>query len=384
MAASDDQTPINRPRILEVLFSFRVGGSEVVGFELAKQLHESGAEVICASLDGIGGPLQSRCDEIGLPIVDLQISKKGLLARNGISLGLSKRLATLKVDVVHLQHFVALNKIGLPARMAGIPRIVVTEHSEAQLLESLAGRIRLRLNWRLAHRITVIHEGLRRYLIEQLHVPQDRIEVIANGIDLRVWQASDRQQCRTDLGLNSEFTFAFVGRLAEVKNVPGLITAFLAAASKLPMPVKLVIVGDGAEMERCRQLASEHSLGACVSLVGEHTDTRRFLAAADAFILNSHSEGVPRALLEAMAMGLPCIAPAVGGIPELLAGRGWLTSPNDVQSVILAISDVAQNQLAARSKAREGRQYVSNRFNSTDTLQRYQRALFSHLTETEY
>src|SRR6516164_8512281 len=89
--SSAPQTPATRPappRILEVLFSFRVGGSEVVGLELAHQLARSGATVMCTALDGMTGPLRSRCTELGLPVVYLGLPIRNILGRNGISIPL--------------------------------------------------------------------------------------------------------------------------------------------------------------------------------------------------------------------------------------------------------------------------------------------------------
>ena len=111
------------PRILEVLFSFRVGGSELVGLDLARQLVESGAEVYCAAIDAGPGPLRELCAKYGIRIVDLHIPTRNPLTRNGFSFALARRLKDLKLDAVHFQHFLALNKLGLPARLAGIRRL---------------------------------------------------------------------------------------------------------------------------------------------------------------------------------------------------------------------------------------------------------------------
>ncbi len=367
--------PTRTARILEVLYSFRVGGSEVVGFELARQLSRTGAQVLCAGLDGPAGPLRARCEAGGLEVVDLAIPQVNVLGRNGISAALVKRLAALRLDAIHLQHFVSLNKLGLAARLARIPRIIVTEHSEAQLRESSAGRLRLRLNWRLAHLITVIHEGIKHYLVEELGVPERRIVVIPNGIDTTDWHAADRAERRAALGLGTEFTFAFVGRLVEIKNVTGLIAAYLAACGRSPRPMRLLVVGGGPEMERCRALLAAHPFGSTVILAGEQSDTRPFLAAADAFVLNSRSEGVPRALLEAMAMGLPCIATAVGGIPELVSDRGWLTRPDDPESLVSALLEAVSDPAASRGRGAAGRSFVTSRYDMASVVARYQETL---------
>ena len=340
------------PRILEVLYSFRVGGSELVGLDLARQLVESGADVYCAAIDAGPGPLQERCAQYGIRVVDLHIPTRNPLTRNGLSFALARRLKDLRLDAVHLQHFLALNKLGLAARIAGIRRVVVTEHSVLDASQSRAGRFRIRLNWRLASTITVVHEGIKEYLCCRLGIPERRVEVIPIGIETEKYSRADRLARRAALGFGDEMIFIFVGRLAPVKNVPGLVAAFLAVQSTSSVPSRLLIVGEGDDRVAVRASIEGHPFGHRVLLAGEQADVRSYLAAADIFVLNSRSEGTPRALLEAMAVGLPAISPAVGNIPSMIAGRGWLTDSSDPVSLEDAMHYVLQNPAAVDEAGR--------------------------------
>jgi glycosyltransferase involved in cell wall biosynthesis len=359
------------PRILEVLYSFRVGGSELVGLDLARQLVESGAEVYCAAIDAGPGPLRARCAEYGIRVVDLQIPTRNFLTRNGLSIALARRLKELKLDAVHFQHFLGLNKLGLPARLAGIRRVVVTEHSVLDASQSPAVRFRIRLNWRLASAITVVHEGIKDYLCQRLKIPEGRVEVIPIGIETQKYHRDDRFTRRTALGFGDETVFVFVGRLAPVKNVPGLVEAFLAVQSKSRQPSRLLIVGDGEDQAAVRALIEAHPCGHRVVLAGEQEDVRSYLAAADIFVLNSRSEGTPRALLEAMAIGLPAISPAVGNIPSMIAGRGWLTDPSDPASLENAMLHVLQNPASVEEAGRGCAKYVRENFDARRSVERY-------------
>jgi glycosyltransferase involved in cell wall biosynthesis len=365
----------SRPRLLEVLFSFRTGGSEVVGLELAQQLSEAGVEVMCTAIDGVTGPLRDQCAAIGLPVIDLGLPYLDILRRNGFSLSLARRLRDLRLDAIHLQHFLSFYKCGPAARLAGIPRIVVTEHSDEKIREYAHQRVRLRCAWRLAHQITVIHQAMADYLCHQLHIPPSRITVIPNGIDAARWHRRDRQQCRAALGLGEEFVFMFVGRLASGKNVPELIRVFLASQSTFPRPGRLLVVGDGADMAACRSALADHPGAESVKLLGEQRDTRPFLAAADALVLNSFSEGVPRALIEAMCMGLPAIATAVGGIPALLKEHGWLTRVGDPESLKSALLDAATHPERAAHFGEQGEAYVRSRYDYREVIPHYLEAL---------
>jgi glycosyltransferase involved in cell wall biosynthesis len=368
-----------RPRILQVLYSYRVGGSEIFGLQLSRQLVEQGAEVLCGAIDGTPGPLIERCLEYGIQPVDLGIPTRNLLGRNGISLHLLRRMRELRPQALHLQHFLGLNKLGVTARLAGVPRIVVTEHSVLDVDQSRAGRIRARLSWRLATKITVIHASIRDYLCNRLGLPAERVEVIPIGIEIERYHRDDRVACRARLGLGSQVVFVFVGRLAPVKNVPGLIEAFLEVQSQGAPEARLLVVGDGDDRAACEELVRSHAYGSRVHMAGEQANTRPFVAAADVFIMNSRSEGTPRALLEAMAMGLPGLCPAVGGIPDMLAGRGWMTAANDPASLRQGIRFVLEHPEQIDSFAAPCREYVRANFESQRIAARYRELLIGGL-----
>jgi glycosyltransferase involved in cell wall biosynthesis len=364
------------------LYSFSVGGSQIVGLELARQLVESGAEVYCAAIDGGPGPLKAQCEQYGIRIVDLCIPTRNPLTRNGLSMALARRLKELRLDAIHLQHFIALNKLGFPARLAGIKRVVVTEHSVLDASQSRAGRFRIRLNWRLANTIAVVHEGIKEYLCRHLGVPQARVEVIPIGIETERYHRDDRNLRRAELGFGDEVVFVFVGRLAPVKNVPGLVAAFLNLQAKGGIPSRLLLVGDGEDAAVVRELIEGHPFGHRVTLAGEQTDVRSYLAAADVFVLNSRSEGTPRALLEAMAMGLPAICPAVGNIPAMIAERGWLTESTDPISLESAMHTALQNPAAVEEFGRRCTTYVRENFDTRRAGERYRQLLLNQDTAT--
>jgi glycosyltransferase involved in cell wall biosynthesis len=364
-----------RPRVLQVLYSFRVGGSEMFGLQLARQLADQGVEVICAALISSPGPILERCVQYGIPTIDLRVPDVNPLGRNGLSCHLVWRLRELRPDAIHLQHFLALNKLGIPARLAGVPRIVVTEHSVHDVAQSWAGRTRARFSWRLASDITVIHPSIKEYLCGELAVPRERVQVIPIGVEIDDYSRADRQAWRARLGIGSQLVFVFVGRLAPVKDACGLLTAFLEVQSRSNGGARLVIVGDGEERSACEALLRAHPHGQLVTLVGEQPDPRPYLAAADVFVLNSRSEGTPRALLEAMAAGLPAIAPAVGGIPDLLNGRGWITAPGDRASLERALEAVLADPEGVVSMGARCRDYVRMHFDSAQIVERYRRVL---------
>lgn len=378
-AANGSSAP--RPRVLQVLFSYQLAGSEIFGLELSRQLVQQGVEVLCAAIDETPGPLLERCPEYGIQPVELRIPTRSFLGRNGFSGHLVRRLRELRLDAVHLQHFQALYKLGLPARLARVPKVIVTEHSVFNVDCARSARVRARLDWRLATRIAVIHPGIREYLRSRIGVPAERVEVIPIGIDVEAYERKDREACRARLGLGPQVVFVFVGRLAPVKNVPGLIAAFLEVQSQGAPLATLLVVGDGEERGACEELIQAHPHGGRVRLVGMQADTRPFVAAADVFVMNSRSEGTPRALLEAMAMGLPGLCPAVGGIPDILHERGWLTAPGDPSSLRRALHSVLIHPEHISSRGATCRAYVRANFEHRGIAARYRELLVGRAHE---
>jgi glycosyltransferase involved in cell wall biosynthesis len=136
------------------------------------------------------------------------------------------------------------------------------------------------------------------------------------------------------LGIDAQNVVLFVGHLQERKAVDRLIAAIKILIDK---GYDLILLAVGGPVEDCdRQYVESletyiqaHSLSGNVRLCGAHEDVLPFLFAADIFCLPSHREGMPNVLLEAMACGLPCVAPASAGGDELLLdGAGVIPSSN--------------------------------------------------------
>jgi glycosyltransferase involved in cell wall biosynthesis len=124
-------------------------------------------------------------------------------------------------------------------------------------------------------------------------------------------------------------------------------------------------------MAACRAVLEGHREARAVTFLGEQTDVRPFLAAADVLVMNSLSEGVPRALLEAMCMGLPAIATSVGGIPSLLGDRGWLTRVDDSESLRGALLEAAARPEKAMELGERARAFVTSRYDYREVVAQY-------------
>jgi teichuronic acid biosynthesis glycosyltransferase TuaC len=174
-----------------------------------------------------------------------------------------------------------------------------------------------------------------------------------NGIDLRLYeQLPGRKAARERLGLPLEKPVVlFVGHLLPAKGVCELLKALHTPVLK---EVLGVFVGEGP-------LRAEVQRGPNTRAEGPQPNERipLYLAAADLFVLPSHSEGMPNVLVEAGAAGVPVIATTVGGIPELLAeDRGRLIPPHQLEELVCAIREVLEDPEEARGRAERLRRYV--------------------------
>lgn len=173
----------------------------------------------------------------------------------------------------------------------------------------------------------------------------ERIARIPNFVEItrfRPPSEAERARLRADLGFEGRTVVLHSGRLTERKGAPVLLEAFAAArGSARPDPALLVFLGDGPERAALQARAAALGLGDAVRFLGFREDVARWLRAADVFALSSRVEGMPNALLEAMAVGLPAVATRIGGSLEALGEgptlgdgqAGLLVPPDDAPAL---------------------------------------------------
>jgi glycosyltransferase involved in cell wall biosynthesis len=150
-------------------------------------------------------------------------------------------------------------------------------------------------------------------------------------------------------------------------------------------PVQALIVGGGRRQAEMRQLAASLGLGESVHFLGQRRDVPDLLHAMDVFVLPSYSEGVSLALLEAMAAGLPVIATAVGGLPEVVADgeTGWLIPPQDAAALAGALVRLLADPALAQRLGANARDHVREHY-SLDRQGREINEIFGGLVEKKF
>jgi glycosyltransferase involved in cell wall biosynthesis len=162
---------------------------------------------------------------------------------------------------------------------------------------------------------------------------------------------------------DGDVAIGHVGRISPEKGVVQLVEAFKRVVAEFPSS-RLIIAGDGPDIGRARRAAAAPGLPARVAFLGYREDIEAVYGALDLFVLNSATEGLPNAILEAMAFGVPVVATAVGGTPELVRDMetGLLIPPSDPAALATAIGSVLRDRVAAAERVRRARELVEREF----------------------
>ncbi len=198
-------------------------------------------------------------------------------------------------------------------------------------------------------------------------VRPNRISVCHNSVEPPVYGSpEDSKGLRQKLGIHEgERVVLSVGRLSREKGHVDLVRA-LAALRKISPSLrpKLVIVGDGPERERIATAARADGLTEQLIFAGHTADVQTYYAIADILALPSHSEGSPNVLLEAMSAGLPVVATAVGGVPEIASTEenALLLARNDTSGFAQALSRLLTDRELAQKLGRAAALHVREKF----------------------
>lgn len=323
-------------KILQVIPYFCFGGAETMCENLTYALRTIGHEVVVVSLYNEHTPISDRMEAAGIRI--LYLDKK-----LGLDVSMIPKLYRVmrkeKPDVVHT-HLDVIKYAALAAKLAGVKSCVHTVHNVAQKeAEGLALRInKLYFQMKWAKPVALSPE-VQNTIVEAYDLPAQDIPVIFNGIDLSL--------CTPKVNYDTQETVSLlhIGRFNEQKNHEGLLRAYKIIREDYPL-CHLHLVGDGELRSQIEALVQEMSLKTHVTLHGLQSDVHPFLNSADVFLLPSNYEGMPMTIIEAMATGLPIVATAVGGVPDMIThGESAMLVPCEPAAVADACLKLIQNQM---------------------------------------
>jgi glycosyltransferase involved in cell wall biosynthesis len=233
----------------------------------------------------------------------------------------------------------------VPARYAIqhlVTPAVVPESTAHQILQRIFRHLNLKLSAMTFQAIICVSDAVKSTLVKQYAFPEKVMQTIHNGVCLSqfVPPCEDGARIRHQYEISkNDFLLVCVARLSEQKGIDILLKALSLSAEK-GLPFKCIIVGAGPLRDDLELMATDLGLDGRVIFAGFHEDVRPYLWASSAFIMTSYREGLPLAILEAMACGLPCIVTDVGGNREAITDHvnGLLVPPGSVDAVVEAIS----------------------------------------------
>ncbi len=294
--------------ILHTESSLGWGGQEIRVLTEARGVAREGHDVLLAA------PAQSRifaeAPRYGVGALALPIGRKGFAGLMSMR-GLLKRRP---FDVVntHSSTDSWLAAVAC-ASVERAPALVRTRHISAPVPSNRATR----WLYSKAARVVTTGERLRMQVIEETGIEARRAISIPTGIDLSAFRPGDRLAARAALGLASDAPT--VGIVATLRSWKGHTYLLQALAAMRRPEVRLVVVGDGPQREALEALAASLGIAAQVRFAGNQPDVAPWMRSFDLFCLPSYAnEGVPQALMQAMACALPVVTTPVGSIDEIV------------------------------------------------------------------
>ncbi|MEX0918244.1 MAG: glycosyltransferase family 4 protein [Candidatus Paceibacterota bacterium] len=337
---------MEKTKILFLITKSNFGGAQRYVFELATNLPKERYDVTVAF--GGSGILKKKLESAGIRTCEIKSFQRdiSLLKELRSLLELWRLFRSERPDIIHLNSTKAVGLGALVGRLTGVPFIVSTIHG----WPFLEPRHRL---WRagawfvswisalLAHRIILVSEHDAAKRMPFVH---HSVSVIHTSVP--AFTTIDREAARAALfdeqtieQHRSHVWLVSVAELTPNKNLITALQAIRAYNETAHQPIFYTLIGDGELQAELMAYVREHALESSVAFAGYVEDARRHLSAFDLFLLPSHKEGLPYAILEAGAAGLPVIASNVGGIPEVVRDgySGILIDPNQPDEIVHAL-----------------------------------------------
>ncbi|MFV2001275.1 MAG: glycosyltransferase family 4 protein [Acidimicrobiia bacterium] len=359
---------LERPASIMVLVaSNRRRGAEVFGERLTRGLSELGwmtdfVALQAADTDRIVGadPLRPAGAATRIDVATLRALRRRVHDRRP-SILLANGGATLRYA------------IATSTTMSSPPLVAYASIGEPRFWLRSAKHARLqRFLHRRADVILAVSESTRRQLIDDIGVDAGRVQVAHTGVPHTFFVDSEPSEQPVRL--------LFLGSLSPEKDPQTALDVTLEILQT--NPIRLRIVGDGPLRAGIADQIASRGLGDVIELTGSVDDVTPHLAWADVLVLTSRTEGLPGAILEAGAAGVPCVAFDVGGVAETMRPgvSGVVVPPGDVNAMVTELNRLIESPPKTRNMGVEARDFVANRFTLDQSIQRHHQILSELLT----
>ncbi len=356
-------------------------GAEVQLYTLCKTLNNMPEIKVSVILLNHG----TLADKLLAQNICVEILDETKLSSARIFTGLIKTLKQLKPNVVHT-HRNKENILGsITAKIAGNMPSLRTVHGAPEHRPSIKKPQQYLLYWLdwltaryLQAKIIAVSEDLKTQLTKSY--PENKIEVIENGVDIEALACHVKKQVPDMPGNKKSYKVGLVGRLVPVKRVDVFIkTAEYIKTHHPELSIQFHIYGDGPLLNELKQLCNELAVNDIVQFEGHCDDIHAQIASLDALLITSDHEGLPMTLLEAMALGTPVIAHSVGGITNVCQ-KGtscWLVKQNTPELLSQKLNDCLSNKEQRRIITNMAIQQINQKYSSKNNAKSYT-ALYSN------
>lgn len=354
-------------RVLHVIAPASFGGLEQVVLQLAAGRAARGlpTEVFILLTEGSSTPtIVEMLERAGVRATVVRVAHRAYRKEQK---AIRAAAEAFGADVVHTHGYHTDVLAPKPARAAG-SALVSTAHGFAST--DIKGRVFEWLQcraWRRFNVVVAVSAPLQARLLRS-GVPAGVVALCPNA-----WSGAaslDRTSARVRLGLAPSGRFVgWVGRLSLEKGADVMVRAL----AHLPAEIGLVMIGDGPERDALKQLANELGVASRITWAGAVQGAGQCMAAFDAFALSSRTEGTPMVLFEAMAAGVPIVATAVGGVPDVVSpAEASLVRSEAPEEFAAALGQVFTAAPAAAARATAARKRLDERYALGPWLDRYE------------
>lgn len=358
---------MGRTRVGFLITELQLGGAEKAVALIARGLPRDEFDVSVACLFG-PEPYGSVLEAAGIPVTDLRMSGPTdvrVVAR------CRAWIQAQRLQILHAYLFHA----SMVSRLARTRRAgwLLLNSQRLSGMERTLRQLANRFTSGRVDQFTAISEDTKRYLRREIGIPGKRIEVIRNGLDLDAFDAEARAGFARGAALpaTDDPRIVTLGQMRSdgQKGYPMLVEMMrMVLAAR---PAHLFACGDGPMRPDIEAAAQRAGVAGSVSFLGERRDVPSVLRDVDIYVQGSLWEGFPNAILEAMAAGLPVVATAVGGVPELVEDgeTGVLVPPNDPRAMADVVLALIEDPDLARRLGEAGRQRVEEHFSAERVIQ---------------
>lgn len=366
-----------RTHIIHIIYRLDFGGLENGLVNIINGSHQEFRHTIIA-LNGVNPDFANRIAASDVEIHDVHKKPGKDLA---VYFRIWKLLRQLRPDIVHTRNLTSI-EAQVPALLAGVPVRIHGEHGwdiadpkgdvrKYQILRRVIGAC--------IHRFIPLSSELKNYLIQKVGIPDRKITMICNGVNLACFAPLPDRHERDE---SAPFVFLTVGRLEKIKGHRYLIESLGLLKQEMgdiDSRLQLRVVGDGSERQSIEARAQELGLESVVLFLGSRSDIAALLNDCDAFVLPSLAEGISNTILEALACGKPVIATHVGGNTDLVAHGeyGLIVESESPIALASALKTYLSDPSLAKRHGERAYQEAVSRFSLDGMIEQYKNVYHS-------